>query len=409
MMLLVLLCCGILTLWVPGPWALAAFQCGVFIAGLLWIRRFALRRVPLLTTPALFPLAAAVLWPLFQLAANRSIYRWETSHAFWTWLANLTVFFLAVQLASQARPLRRFLTALLWFACGLSAVATLGLFTSDGKIFWLFPSGYTDYVLGPFVYRNQYAAFVELLLPVALCLALFAKKNRLGYAIAAAAMLGSAIASASRAGAVLAIAEVVAMPLLASALGLASRRSAGTVLGATLGFAVLAVLVVGVEPVWQRFLSPDPYFLRREVNEAGLAMFRAHPLTGFGLGTWATAYPAHAVFDPGAAITEAHNDWLQWAVEGGAPLLLFMLAFAALLIRPAVRSLWGVGVLAVLLHCLVDYPLSQRPQFAALFFAMAGALAASTVNVGASGAPARNSEVRAVPRRSRSRSPAPAG
>ena len=37
----------------------------------------------------------------------------------------------------------------------------------------------------------------------------------------------------------------------------------------------------------------------------------------------------------------------------------------------------GVGVLAVLLHCVVDYPLQQRPALGAFFFAMA-VLAAGT-------------------------------
>jgi hypothetical protein len=54
---------------------------------------------------------------------------------------------------------------------------------------------------------------------------------------------------------------------------------------------------------------------------------------------------------------------------------VLMIALAALLVRPALRSLWGIGVLAVLLHCLVDYPLQQRPALAALFFAVAGAVA----------------------------------
>ena len=378
MTLLVLLCGGILTLWVPGPWAYAAFQAGVFVTALVWVRSFAFRTTALRVTPAMIPLSAAVLWPLLQLAANRTVYRWETWNSFWVWLVNLSVFFLAVQLASDGARLRRFLTGLLYFAFGLSVVGILGLFTSDGKIFWLFPSGYTDYVLGPFVYRNQYAAFIELTLPIALCLALFAKKHRLAFAMMAAVMLASVIASASRAGAILGIAEVIAIPLLALKSRLTTRRPAAIAAGATLVLAILAVLVVGFGPLWQRFQSPDPYFLRREVTQAGVAMFRAHPVVGFGLGTWATSYPAFAVFDPGAAITQAHNDWLQWAVEGGTPFLLMMSAFAALLARPAVRSVWGIGVLAVLLHCLVDYPLQQRQQFAALFFAVAGAVASDS-------------------------------
>jgi O-antigen ligase len=58
-------------------------------------------------------------------------------------------------------------------------------------------------------------------------------------------------------------------------------------------------------------------------------MAREKPWTGFGLGIWPTVYPANALYDDGTFVNEAHNDWLQWAVEGGVPLV------AAMLARPA--------------------------------------------------------------------------
>jgi O-antigen polymerase len=103
--------------------------------------------------------------------------------------------------------------------------------------------------------------------------------------------------------------------------------------------------------------AADPYAGRREILQSSVAMFRERPGTGFGLGTWAVAYPGYALYDDGLFVNQAHNDWAQWAVEGGLPLLAAMVAFAALLARPAWRSIWGLGLLAVLLHCLVDYPM----------------------------------------------------
>ena len=70
-------------------------------------------------------------------------------------------------------------------------------------------------------------------------------------------------------------------------------------------------------------------------------MVRDRPLAGFGLGTWSDAYPAYAHFDDGNFVNQAHNDWVQWAAEGGVPFFLIMLAIAALTVRPAIRSLWG--------------------------------------------------------------------
>ena len=50
------------------------------------------------------------------------------------------------------------------------------------------------------------------------------------------------------------------------------------------------------------------------------------------------------------------------------------------LVRPAVRSLWGLGLMAVFVHALVDYPMQQRPALAMFFFAIAGALASEVTS-----------------------------
>src|SRR4029078_13478389 len=98
-------------------------------------------------------------------------------------------------------------------------------------------------------------------------------------------------------------------------------------------------------------------------------MIAERPLTGFGLGTWPSVYPGYALFDDGTFVNQAHNDWMQWAVEGGMPFFLILLAVAAWSVRPAVQSLWGIGLCVVFLHSLIDYPMQQRPALEAYFFA----------------------------------------
>jgi hypothetical protein len=68
---------------------------------------------------------------------------------------------------------------------------------------------------------------------------------------------------------------------------------------------------------------------------------------------------------------------VQWAAEGGVPFFLILFAIAVWCVRPAIRSLWGVGMVAVFVHCAVDYPMQQRPALTAFFFAMLGALASA--------------------------------
>jgi O-antigen ligase len=120
---------------------------------------------------------------------------------------------------------------------------------------------------------------------------------------------------------------------------------------------------------------PDPFVTRRELLHSTLDMIQERPAMGFGLGTWSTAYPAYAYSDDGLFANQAHNDWAQWAAEGGLPFFLFLLSIAVWSIRPAAHSLWGVGVVSVFLHCLVDYPI-QRPALGGPFFVLLGVLAA---------------------------------
>jgi O-antigen ligase len=104
-------------------------------------------------------------------------------------------------------------------------------------------------------------------------------------------------------------------------------------------------------------------------------MVRERPLAGFGLGTWAEAYPKYARFDDGNFVNQAHDDWAQWAVEGGVPLFVAMLAIVGMVGRGALRSLWGIGLMAVFLHAVVDYPFEQRPALAVYIFGLMGVVA----------------------------------
>jgi O-antigen ligase len=154
------------------------------------------------------------------------------------------------------------------------------------------------------------------------------------------------------------------------------RVLARVVLG-SLAAVVVVTGVVGWEALWKRLQEPNPYSLRMDLVRSSMSMVRDRPLTGFGLGTWPEAYPGYALFDEGTFVNQAHNDWAQWTVEGGLPFLALMLTIAVWSVKPAVRSLWGVGILSVWVHAWMDYPFQQRPALAAFFFALLGTLAVS--------------------------------
>jgi O-antigen ligase len=256
------------------------------------------------------------------------------------------------------------------------------MYTAGGRIFWLFPSGYADYVMGPFVYRNHYAAFLEMILPVALWEALRDRRRAFVYGAMAAAMFASVVAAASRAGTMLMCAEAAAVVLAAWWRGLAPGRTAARVLAAFAAMAVLFSAMAGWQALRRRMWEPDPYGGRREFAISSVHMVHDRPGMGFGLGNWARAYPGYALFDDGTYVNQAHNDWLQWAAEGGLPLFAMMLALAAMAVPVAWRSIWGIGLLSVWTHCLVDYPMQQRPAIGACFFTLLGVLAAGRARMG---------------------------
>ncbi len=370
----VLLCFGILTLWVPGRWALAAWQTGAFGLGLFWAVRMAVRPSPLRWRYALLVLAGPVVCGLIQLAAGQTAYRAETWDSVLNWSANWVLFFLALQFAGDTGAARRFLNAVMYFGIALSVISTIQMYTSEGRVFWLFPSGYEDFVLGPFVNRNQYAAFIEMVLPLVLYRAIKNPPRAFLYWLLSSVMVASVVAGASRAGLALLVAEIGVIVVLAWWRGF----NRGAIAQGVAQFAVLAVIfiaVVGWSVLWQRLRDADPFAIRRELVNSSMQMVRAKPWTGFGLGTWPHVYPAYALYDDGLFVNEAHNDWLQWAGEGGLPLVAMMFIFTVLIFRPAWRSIWGLGLLAVLAHCLVDYPM-QRPQLAGLWFVLCGVLLA---------------------------------
>jgi hypothetical protein len=82
-----------------------------------------------------------------------------------------------------------------------------------------------------------------------------------------------------------------------------------------------------------------------------------------------------AHYDDGTYVNQAHNDWFEWAAEGGIPFACFMLVIFVWSIRPALDSIWGVGLIAICLHATVDYPFA-RLGVCSWYFALAPMFAA---------------------------------
>jgi O-antigen ligase len=365
----------VLTIWVEARWSWGLFQFAVFAWAAAWAMRQLRHPTPVQSRLWLVPLSAVPLWGILQLLTHHTVYRWATWNAALSWTTYLVLFFLALQLFHQPAARNWFLHFALYFGFALSIIATLQMFTSGGKIYWFFPSGYQETVMGPFVYRNQYAAFMEMIFPIALWEALRDRRRPLLNFLTAASIFASVVASGSRAGSMLMISEALAVLFLTWSRGLLSGGTVARGFAKFVAIGLVLTAIVGWQFLWERYKQPDPYGLRRELLYSSLAMIRDRPGMGVGLGNWPRAYPAYALFDDGSYVNQAHNDWAQWTAEGGVPFLLFLLSLTLLAAPYAIRSIWGIGLLAVWVHCLVEYPFQQRPGLGAWFFLFLGILA----------------------------------
>jgi O-antigen ligase len=86
----------------------------------------------------------------------------------------------------------------------------------------------------------------------------------------------------------------------------------------------------------------DPTSLngRRVIWKHSLDLLKQTPLSGTGLGTYWSRYKEVRHPRDGSGGFNAHNDYLQLAIEGGLPALLLALLTAWLFLRALMRSVW---------------------------------------------------------------------
>jgi len=366
------------TVFVQQAWALQSFQIGIYllVAGYL-LSGIRHGREMLAGGVAPWLVYLIPVWGVIQIVARTTASTFETRGEVLRWGALAGVFFLSQAVARSETGRRRFLSVFLGFATCLALLCIVQLYTSEGRVLWIFPTGYPD-VYGTFPNANNFAQFIEVALPIALWRALRSGSRSWWYAVCGGVLYASVVASASRAGAVLCTVEILAflvigiVRLRAAKTGSRSRTTALTLLLVPV-LAVVFTLAVGWQHVWNRFQGDDPYSGRREFLVAAVEMVKHRPLTGFGLGTYPEVCQRYAPVDFSFYVNHAHNDWAEFAADGGIPFLLLILIPFAAAIPTALRHPWGVGLIAVMTHACVDYPF-PRPAVSGWMFALLGVL-----------------------------------
>jgi O-antigen ligase len=331
----------------------------------------------------------------------------------------LVAFFVALEIAKFRESRRRFVFFLI--ALGVfEALYGLAEYLAGWQYIWNVPRRYyRTAATGTYVNHNHFAGFLEMVMPLALALALYHwRKSRrrsrrsisgllellgdserlksLLFALAAALMLVSIVFSFSRMGM---IAVLFSLAVMAAVISTTRRRdaSAATPVRALLivSFLVAAVAIVawlGVGPVVHRFeLLPqnEPLAVGGQGRVAlwheTLPLLRAHPWAGIGLGGFPYAFTRLQHMKLTFVFDYAHNDYLQMAIELGIPCaaalfaLLYWLVFRTLLAGVRSRSEFTravalgslAGAAALLLHSAADFNL-YIPANALVFASVLG-------------------------------------
>jgi O-antigen ligase len=337
-----------------------------------------------------WPLLGFIAIGLLQLLFRGSAYPFLTK----TELLKLTAFFIVFFLTTQAYRNRSSLEALAWFLILFCfAVSLLGIiqhFTSEDKIYWFREPAEGGAIFGPFVNRNHFAGFLELVLPVGLALMAFRGIRRDLFPLVTlltVVPLSALILSGSRGGIIGFAFEISVLALLVR-----TRRTRGGPHMAGVAIVALAAVAliawVGAGKAIERFstLKPSEVTLDRRVSmfRGAVHIFLDHPFKGSGLGTLIAVYPRYETLYDGKVIDHAHDDYVETLADTGLLGGLCGMAFLWLLYREArkrfeaeqghfSRGLHAAAIVALsgmLLHSFLDFNL-HIPSNALLFLLQA--------------------------------------
>lgn len=319
------------------PWSETILEVGSAILLIIWGLLFALSgEARVRWNWLLAPVAGLWAFAGFQYAAHLTEMAFFTRVEILKLSALLILMFLAVQAYETIEQWHGFIWFLLVFGFLVSVLAIVQYFTFNGKLYWFRELRYGGIPFGPFVNRNHFAGFVELIVPPGLALFLLRadEEERLPLlAVLTLLPIGALFLSASRGGIVGFFVELGLILILV--LFRRRTRSQFITLASILVLACALVAWLGVGRALDRFgtyrqLELSDSF-RYQILGDTLHMFRHHPLVGTGLGTFQEAFPPYESRYIENIVNHAHNDYAELLAEtglvGGLLGLFFLVVF----------------------------------------------------------------------------------
>jgi O-antigen ligase len=388
------ICCllafAVLAFGAVEEWSQAVLQVGAAILLVVWaIRQYRFKSDQLSISDELLPLGAFALFVVLQLVFHLTASRFATRVTLQLLVTYLIVLFLMSQAYTRISHWRGFLWFLMTLGFFVSIFAILQNLTSNGKLYWfrVIPSRVTPF--GPYVNRNHFAGFAELIIPITLVPLVLGKVRRerlFLVALFALAPIVALLLSGSRGGIV---SFSVQMLILFSLLLVRRIRGRHVILGGLVLFcAVAAVSWIGVQQVLERFSGIQTLEVstgkRTAMRQDAWRLFLDHPVLGTGLGTFEMVFPPYDSMYDGKVVNHAHNDYVETLAETGLVGGLCCVCFLGVVLLSSLKGLAELGssfgsalnlsgliaCVGILVHSLVDFNL-HIPANALLFFVSA--------------------------------------
>ncbi len=324
-------------------------------------------------------------------------------------------FYFAVLVSGERQRKRRLIYALV--ALG-TAEAFYGLiqYLANWQTIWWYSKKYDlEEATGTYINRNHLAGFLEMILPFAVCLALYEgerltfgrtrhsrRRGRTGPGLAGVALwltvavvlMVALVFSRSRMGLLAACASLIVI----FSLNVLQKRIVPVAL--SLAFVLLSLSLaawLGLRPALTRFEGLGGELSSQETRlsiwPGTVKLISERPLIGNGLGTFPVAYTPYQKAFLTKFVNHAHNDYLEFASDFGIPVALVLFASILFVLIRSIRaffwaesrfernvSLACVGsIAAILLHSLTDFNLCI-PANALVLAAILGIALASAAN-----------------------------
>jgi O-antigen ligase len=381
---------GVVSHGAVEDWARAVLEIGAALLFLGWaIRAYLKRENQLVISPLLLPLVCLLLIAVGQWIFHLTASSYGTRMELQLLLADILLLFLAAQSFRTLEDWRGFVWFVMSFGFLVAIFGILQHLTFNGKLYWFREMHFGGIPFGPYVNRNHFAGFTELVIPISLVSLVLGKVRRERWflvSLFAVVPIGALFLSASRGGLVSFAVEVGVLVLW-----LILRRTVGRHLlsgGAVLLLAFLMVSWLGVQQLVERFSSLQSLEVtggkRASMRADTWRIFLDHPWTGTGLGTLQIVFPAYETLYDGKVVNHTHNDYLEALAETGIAGGLCCLWFLGVLFFDSLRRLSQpngafattlqlsafVACLGLLTHSLVDFNM-HIPANLLLFFLMA--------------------------------------